>query len=286
MKLQTKTNRLVLLIAFVIFIAGCATVKKTTAINALVPKDGYSLQQLSYGNHPDQSLDLYLPKISKPKIPIVYIYGSAWRKKFSKSDYLFVAQALTSLGHPVIMPEHRRFPEVKFPVFVDDIADAISYFDRQNTALPQPFDEFILMGHSSGAHMAALLATDQQYFKKRNLKARLAGLIAMSGPYDLPLDEAEVFPIFNSSSAKRVKPLLNVRRGMPPTLILHGLLDPRVPPHHAERFRDALLRNGNSVTTKLYPRVDHEKLIGGIAEPLRFLNNSFRDVRDFLKRYD
>jgi len=265
---------------------GCGNLKTTTAINALVPKDGYTVQQLSYGSHPDQSLDLYLPKTRTSKIPIVYIYGSAWIKQYNKSDYLFVAQALTSLGHPVIVPEHRRYPEVKFPAFVDDVADSIRYFDRQSTALPKPFNEFILMGHSSGAHMAALLATDQQYFKSRNIKARLAGLIAMSGPYDLPLDDAEVFPIFNPASAQQAKPLLNVRSGMPPTLILHGLADPRVPSYHAERFRDALLRNGNSVTTRLYPGVDHEKLVGGIAQPLRFMSNSFRDVREFLKRYD
>jgi len=286
MRLPATTIRLILLITYVIFITGCATVKKTTAINALVPKDGYSVQQFSYGGHKDQSLDLYLPKVRTKKTPVIYVYGSAWRKKFNKSDFVFVAQALTSLGHPVIIPEHRRYPEVKFPAFINDVADAISFVDRQNIALPNPFNQFILMGHSSGAHTVALLAADQQYFKRRKIRAQLAGLIAMSGPYDLPLDDAEVLSIFTPSSAQQAKPVLNVRKGMPPTLLLHGLADSRVPPYHAVRFRDALLRNGNIVTTRLYPSVDHEKLIGGIAAPLRFLNDSFGDVRAFLTAYD
>ena len=286
MKIRLKLTQSLLVFVFAILtVTGCANVKKTAAINLLVPSDGYTKQQFSYGNDRQQSFDLYLPKTSTPKIPVVYVYGSAWRKKFNKADFIFVAQALTSLGHPVIVPEHRRFPEVKFPVFVTDVADAISYTDRNNIGLPKPFTEYILMGHSSGAHTAALLATDTRYLKQRGVKAQLKGLIGMSGPYDLPMDDAEVFPIFNTTTAQRAKPVMNVRRRMPPTLLLHGLADPRVPSYHTTRFRDALLRSGNSVTTKLYPGVDHEKLLGGIAVPLRFMSNSFVDVREFLGRY-
>lgn len=271
-------------LVMLLVITGCASIKKTTAINLLVPSDGYTKQQFSYGSDQQQSFDLYLPKTRSSKVPVVYVYGSAWRKKFNKADFVFVAQALTSLGHPVIVPEHRRYPEIKFPVFITDIADAISYAERQDIGLPQPLTEYFLMGHSSGAHTAALLATDQRYVRQSNVKARLKGLIAMSGPYDLPMDDAEVAPIFSTTTAQRAKPVLNVRSGMPPTLLLHGLADPRVPFYHTTRFRDALLKSGNSVTTRLYPGVDHERLLGGIAEPLRFMSNSFVDVRDFLGR--
>ena len=286
MKLRITLLPFLIMLAFTLLSSGCANVKKTAAINLLVPSDGYTKRQLSYGSDRQQSFDLYLPKTASPKIPVVYIYGSAWRKKFNKSDFIFVAQALTSLGHPVIVPEHRRFPEIKFPVFVEDIADAIRYVDSNDIGLPKPFTQYILMGHSSGAHTAALLATDTRYLKQRNIKAQLAGFIGMSGPYDLPLDDAEVAPIFSTTSSQRAKPVLNVRRGVPPALLLHGLADPRVPSYHTTRFRDALLRNGNSVTMKLYPGVDHEKLLGGIALPLRFMSNSFVDVRAFLRRYD
>mgnify|MGYP000135572750 CR=1 FL=1 len=264
---------------------GCAAVTPTSAINLLVPSGGYTKQQISYGNHRRQSLDLYLPKSTSTKIPIVFIYGGAW-KTFSKSDFLFVAQALTSLGHPVIAPDYRHYPEVKFPDFINDVADAINYVDRQNLGLPKPFTEYILMGHSSGAHTAALLATDSRYLNKRKIRARLKGLIAMAGPYDLTMNDAEVFPIFNTTTAQRAKPILNVKPGMPPTLLMHGLADTRVLPFHTRRFRDALLKNGNSVTTRLYPGVSHTKIIGSLAAPLRFLNNSFGDIREFLRRYD
>ena len=287
MKMRITTLPFLLVFAFAMLTtAGCANVKKTTAINLLLSSDGYTKKQFSYGNDRQQSFDLYLPKTRLPKIPVVYIYGSAWRKKFNKSDFIFVAEALTSLGHPVIVPEHRRFPEIKFPVFIEDVADAIQYVDRHDIGLPKPFTEYVLMGHSSGAHSVALLATDPRYLKERKIKAQLKGFIGMSGPYDLPMDDAEVAPIFKTATAKRAKPILNVRRGVPPALLLHGLADPRVPSYHTTRFRDELLKNGNSVTTRLYPGVDHEKLLGGIAAPLRFMSNSFVDVRGFLRRYD
>ena len=123
MKIRIRTMSPFLIFALLLLAAsGCASVKKTAAINLLVPSDGYTKQQFSYGNDRQQSFDLYLPKTRTPKIPVVYVYGSAWRKKFNKADFVFVAQALTSLGHPVIVPEHRRYPEVKFPVFVTDVA--------------------------------------------------------------------------------------------------------------------------------------------------------------------
>ena len=287
MKIQIAKLPSLLILAFLaLSLSACSTVKSTSAINFLVPSGGYTKQQISYGDNQQQSFDLYSPKTSSPKIPIVYVYGSAWKTSFNKSDFTFVAQALTSLGHPVIVPEHRRFPEVKFPVFVEDVADAISYVDRNNIGLKKPFTEFILMGHSSGAHTVSLLATDQRYFNARRVKAQLKGLIAMSGPYDLPMNDPEVAPIFDTTTAQRAKPILNVRPNMPPTLLLHGLADTRVLPYHTTRFKDALLAKGNNITMKLYPGVNHEKLLAGIAQPLRFMNSSFTDIRAFLGRYN
>jgi len=142
-----------------------------------------------------------------------------------------------------------------------------------------------LMGHSAGAHSAALLAADTKYLRERGISAQLKGLIAISGPYDLPMNDPEVLPVFKTSTADKTKVTANVRQGMPPTLLLHGLADTRVKPFHTERFRDALKRNGNDVTARLYPGVNHTKIIGSLALPLRFLNNSFEDVKGFLGRY-
>lgn len=266
----------------VLFFVGCSSVKSTDVINFVLPAGGYDKKLLSYGKLPRQSLDIYTPKSKESKTPIVFVYGGAWRDG-NKQDFEFVAHALTGLGHTVIIPEYRRYPEVQFPLFVNDVADSIRYMEQQAlTVLGKPLDEVILMGHSAGAHTVALLATDLSYLKNRNVKTKISGLIAMSGPYDLDLEDAEVAPVFENTTAKKTNPILNIRSDMSPVLLLHGAADKRVGPFNTERFAIALFDSGVPVTTHIYPGVNHTKIIGSLAAPLRFMSDSYSDIKKFL----
>lgn len=263
-------------------VVGCSSLKATDVLNFVLPSGNYDLKQASYGNLPRQQMDIYLPKTNSGKPPIIFVYGGAWREG-SKQDYAFVAHALTGLGYPVVIPDYRLYPQVRFPAFVTDVADAIQSLDRNALfLLGRPLQQFILMGHSAGAHTAALLATDTHYLRERGLDTRLAGLIGLAGPYDLPLDDPEVTPVFAGFGPNAVKPVLNVHPGMPPTLLLHGLDDDRVYPLHTQAFTAALQQAGDAVTTHYYPGVDHVRLMGGIAAPLRSLSDTYQDVSRFL----
>ncbi len=266
----------------ILLFVGCSSVKSTDVINFVLPAGGYEKKVLSYGKLPRQSLDLYIPKSKAFKTPIVFVYGGAWRDG-NKQDFEFVAHALTGLGHAVIIPEYRHYPEVQFPLFIDDVADSIRYIEQQAlTVLGEPLDKVILMGHSAGAHTVALIATDESYLKSRKVKTKVSSLIALSGPYDLDLDNPEVTPVFKSANAKKTNPIMNIRSDMPPVLLLHGEEDKRVFPFHTERFASALSQSGVSVTTHIYPGVNHAKIIGSLAAPLRFMNNSYSDIKQFL----
>lgn len=256
------------------------------ALNFLLPTSGYTKQSLSYGKYPRQDLDIYLPKEAQPnKPPIVFVYGGAWRDG-DKEDFIFVAHALTGLGHTVIIPNYRLYPEVQFPAFVQDVAQAIAYVEHHAPSLTkQPFKRFILMGHSSGAHTAALLATRQQDLREQGVTAEVVGLIGMAGPYNLPLELEEVAQVFGTVSPQLVNPLLNIPSNMPRTLLLHGAADDRVSPHHTQEFAERLRQSGHSVEMHLYPKVDHVKVIASLAAPLRLLNPSYDDIAKFLEAY-
>jgi len=282
--IMTKVKSYLLLpgILGLLIFAGCSSMKSTDILNFIIPANGYIKQQFNYGKHDRQSLDVYLPKTENKKTPIVFIYGGAWREG-SKKDYEFVGHALSGLGHPVIIPDYRLYPEVKFPDFMNDIADAVAFIeDNSDKILGKPFNQYIMMGHSAGAHSAALFATDKQYQLKRDIGAQLTGLIVMAGPYDLPLDDPEVTTVFEGYSDKQVNPILKIHTDMPPVLLLHGLNDDRVLPYHTENFSTALQQKGITVTKHLYPGVNHTQLIGSLATPLRFLNNSYDDIKKFL----
>ena len=277
-------KRLSLFLIILLFTIGCSNVKPSDILNSLTPSNGYELTEYAYGNDVRQKLDVYIPKKRNNKPPIVFVYGGAW-KKGDKKDFKFVAQALTGLGYTVIVPDYRLYPAVRFPAFVDDVADAIQYTNQHAAKLlGRPMTAYILMGHSAGAHTAALLASDLSYLQKRKVNASLAAVIALSGPYDLNLEDPEVVPIFAGSNARQAKPLANVHSGMAPMLLMHGEDDKRVLPFHTKRFAKAVADAGNSVETRVYKGVEHIKIIASLAAPLRSLNNSYKDIKDFLER--
>lgn len=261
---------------------GFSSVKITDVLNFLLPANHYELKHAAYGSGLRQQMDIYVPRQDTGKPPVIFVYGGAWREG-DKQDYEFVAHALTGLGYPVIIPDYRLYPEVRFPGFVVDVADAIQYLDRHAPdLLGKPLQRYILMGHSAGAHTAALLATDERYLQERGLYTRLAALIALAGPYDLNLDDPEVVPVFAGANAELAKPVRNVHPGMPPVLLLHGEADERVYPFHTQRFTEVLHQRGNTVQTRIYPGIDHVRIIGSLAAPLRLLNSSYQDIQQFL----
>ncbi|MEZ5450223.1 MAG: alpha/beta hydrolase [Thiolinea sp.] len=270
---------------FILLVAvgvGCSTLKATDVLNFVLPTGQYVLKHATYGSQERQAMDVYLPKTTTDKPPIVFVYGGAW-KEGDKADFAFVAHALTGLGYPVIIPDYRRYPQVRFPAFVDDVADAIRYAGQHaEELLGKPLREYILMGHSAGAHTVALRATDGHYLQARGVTARVVALVALAGPYDLTLDDPEVMPIFPNADPQAAKPVRNVHPGMPPVLLLHGADDERVSPKHTQRFAEALKQAGVPVEVRLYPGVDHVDVIGSLAAPLRMLAPSFEDIKAFL----
>lgn len=276
---------LLVLLATLIIAGGCTkNMKATDALNAVIPQNHYIVKTAQYGNHPRQGMDIYLPKANANKPVIIFVYGGAWRDG-NKADYKFVGHALTELGHPVIIPDYQLFPQVKFPVFIEDIAQAIHHTEKNaQNLLGQSMDNYILMGHSAGAHTAALLTVDKSWTEKAGVTATLKGLIALSGPYDLPLGDPEVIPVFPNIPIQ-VNPTLNITAQLPPVLLLHGKKDDRVFPFHTERFAKAIKHSGNNVNVKIYPRTNHTMILGSIAAPLRLFGSSYTDIKTFLEQY-
>lgn len=281
-----RIKTLLIWLLSLVLVAGCQTMKVSDWLNFVLPKSGYTKQSVSYGTQPRQDMDVYVPKeplANKP--PIVFVYGGAWREG-AKEDYTFVAQALTGLGYTVVIPNYRLYPTVQFPAFINDVAQSIAYLQQNALSLiGHPLQNFILMGHSSGAHTAALLATKQAYLREQGVSVPVVGLIALSGPYNLPLELAEVSQAFGAVSPEQVNPLLNIPPNMPLTLLLHGEADDRVKPHHTKEFAQRLQQTGHSVEVHLYPGVDHVKILASLAAPLHLLNPSYEDIKQFLAKY-
>lgn len=262
-------------------LGSCAELKPINLLNATIPQVGYTLSEgIAYGDDSRQQLDIYSPTEPSPDQKlIVFVYGGAWRTG-NRSEFEFVGQALSNAGHTVVIPDYRLFPNVTYPAFVDDVALAITALPELSALADIDPTSVVLMGHSSGAHSVAMLTTDSRFLE--NSEVSISALIGLSGPYDLPLDNPEVKPVFSGNQAIDVSPVLRASSGQPRTLLIHGLSDERVLPFHTRNFTQALEKVGVPVTMYLVDDGSHAGVLAGIAAPLQFTNDTLPVVLNFL----
>ncbi len=139
------------------------------------------------------TLDVYIPgKKEKPFTVLVHIHGGGWvmgDKSLMKTTGLFYA----SQGILFITPNYRLSPKAQHPAHVEDCAAAVAWAVRHAEELGGDKTRIFLSGHSAGAHLAALLATDAAYLQKYGVKpADLAGVVPVDAAcYDLTDDNNE-----------------------------------------------------------------------------------------------
>jgi acetyl esterase/lipase len=141
------------------------------------------------------------------------------------------------------------------------------------------------MGHSAGAHIAALLTLNRQYFAALGAPSpSIAGLIGLSGPYDfLPLTDADLEDMFGPPSAYPLsQPIHFVRPDAPPALLIHGLKDRSVAPKNSINLAAALGAAGVPVALKMYPGLDHADTVAAISIPARHRAPTLQDISAFL----
>jgi acetyl esterase/lipase len=120
------------------------------------------------------------------------------------------------------------------------------------------------MGHSAGAHIASLLATDPRWLQAEGMRPlQLCGMIGLAGAYDfLPSTDERLHRIFGSTPEQHrlSLPMTFADGDEPPVLLLHGASDRIVPARESIALQEALQRAGGLVTLKIYPGVGHSRI--------------------------
>lgn len=258
-------------------------------VNTLVPPWGYARDtDIAYGPAARQRLDIYRPDRPAPGAPVVvFFYGGSWQEG-NKDGYRFVGQALASRGITAVIPDYRLYPEVTFPAFVEDGADAVAWTRAHIADYGADPDNLFLAGHSAGAHIAAMLAVAPDYLKADGVpQSAIRGLIGMAGPYDfLPIVDPTLKTIFAPESAwPRTQPIHFVDGREPPMLLLHGEADETVLPKNTINMADKVNASGGNARIKLYPGVDHVMLIAPLAAVLRFKGDELDMIDSFIQAH-
>jgi acetyl esterase/lipase len=264
--------------------AGCTP---ADPLNILVRHSGFDLSaSLPYGSGARQTLDVYRPDRAAGAPVIVFFYGGSWQNG-TKETYLFAASALAKRGYLIVVPDYRVYPEVRFPSFLEDGARAVRWAKQHAGRFGGDPENLFVMGHSAGAHIAAMLAIDARWLGAAGLDPRrdLTGLIGVSGPYDfLPVRNETLKIIFGGDRQPDTQPITYVKGGEPPALLVTGSRDDTVDPGNAFRLATRLHENGASAKVIEYPHVGHLSILGAFAAPLRFLAPVLDVVDAFVTR--
>jgi acetyl esterase/lipase len=276
------------LLGFAMFsvLSACSPV---TILNALAPKARITeTRDIHYASGDRHELDIYAPDGKNAAPVVVFIYGGGWTDG-NKGEYRFVAAALAARGFLTVVPDYRLFPQVRFPAFLQDNAAAIAWTRANIARFGGDPHRLFLMGHSAGAYNVVMLTLDKQWLGALGLDPNrdVVGTVGLAGPYDfLPLHDPELEDIFAAAGDLRLsQPITFTRGDAPPLLLATGTADTTVLPRNTERLAAAIRRDGGVVEERLYPRVNHTRIIGAMAGVLHWLAPSMADVTEFLQRY-
>ncbi len=242
---------------------------------------------IAYGDKKIQKLDIYTPKGLEGKAPVlVFFYGGRWTFG-NKEQYAFAALPFVEKGYVVVIPNYSKYPEVKFPEFVKDAARAVSWVHDHIGEYKGDANRLYLSGHSSGAHLAALVSADPSYLKEfgkdRNIITAFSGL---AGPYDFIPEDDDLKDMFGPAENypnMQVTSFIDGRQ--PPMQLLHGADDVNVIQRNLNRLRDKIGEKGGVAETKIYPGIDHKEIMGALSWVWHDKAPVRDDMLDFFERH-
>lgn len=245
------------------------------------------LRDLPYagkGSGPLQVLDLHVPdqKREKPRPVFVLIHGGGWRVG-DKSNSHFAEPKTSWLldgGYIVASINYRLSPAVQHPAHVEDACKAIAWVQAHAADFGGDPKRIYLLGHSAGAHLAALAVVDVARLKAAGADpAGINGVVLLDGAgYDIP----QQYPIlregsmmqkmyrdaFTDDPAKQrdASPVHRVNTKSPPFLILHitRRLDS---PRQSRLLAEALQKQGGTAEVVPIPGKSHGTINADCGKP-------------------
>jgi len=151
-------------------LADCASLSQIVRNSSLCHQD------ISYGNLSRQVMDIFPSgKDQQNQSVLIFLHGGYWRM-MDKSQFSFIAPPFTSMGVTVVLVNYRLLPYVTLANIVEDACVAVDWIIHNIEGFVGKVENFIVCGHSAGAHLAAHVASNAP---------AIAGIVGISGVYDL-----------------------------------------------------------------------------------------------------
>jgi acetyl esterase/lipase len=227
---------------------------------------------VAFGTH-GQKLDVWRPSGGvKTGLPVlIFWYGGGWVHG-SRSAYAFAARAFAKAGFVVVMPDYRKVPDVRFPAFLQDGAEAVKWTRdhiAQSGGDPQ---RIAVMGHSAGAYTVAMLTLDRRWLTAEGVDpAIIKAAVGLCGPYDFHPFTAKraIDAMQGAADPVMTQPIHFARGDAPPMLLVSAGDDTQVKAHNAVNLAARLTALGGRVTHIDYAGLSHEDVAMALSKPFR-----------------
>ena len=225
-------------------------------------------RDVRYGAGEGEVLDVYpSPQADAPVL--VFIHGGYWRAS-DKALHAFIAPSFTADGALVIVPNYAPCPAVGIEHVALQMTRCLAWVHRNAAIYGGDPSRIVVVGHSAGAHLAAMMLSCRWKDVDASLPAQLlAGAMAISGVYDLePLRHAPFLKQdvrLTPASVKRLSPAFFPRPRKP----LHTTVGGQ---ESAEFKRQAaLIRDQWGPTSvpvcETIPSANHFDILHNLADP-------------------
>jgi acetyl esterase/lipase len=247
------------------------------------------LEGIAYGAHPRQKLDVYVPTGTQAaaKGIVVFGYGGGYTDG-NRDEYRFIGQVFASLGLVTVVYDYRLFPEVRFPTYLEDAALAVRWaYDHAGDYGADKY-AMLLAGHSAGAHIAALLATNPKYLEAVQMQPRQLGLVlALGGGYQFwnaqtGFISPDIAQVMQGAAPLETQPIEFISPFSANMVLMHGSQDQVLPIGQARAFAARAKQVGADVTLLEYPG-DHASTVIDLSTTLRFRSSQYNDLVKVLK---
>jgi acetyl esterase/lipase len=244
-------------------------------------------EDLAYADGDRKHLSIYGPnEIMEPAPVVMFIYGGAW-KQGRRQDYQFIGKALAANGFVVVIPDYRLYPEVTYPDFLEDNAQAVKWIEDNIKDYGGDTSRFFLAGHSAGAYGAVMLGLERSFLNDHKVTMPIKGIAALSGPYDFyPFEYDEVRNVFGQNdNPEGTQPINLVAADRPPMFIASGTSDPIVRVQNSQHFAEKMREAGDWVTEKYYDGLGHMDLVFAVGKMWRWRSPVLDDMVAFFTQF-
>jgi arylformamidase len=238
-------------------------------------------------SHARHVLDIYSPPDAKGSPVVFWIHGGGWQAG-DKSDVQLKPQWFSELGFVFVSTNYRLLPDVEMKTIFEDIARSIHWVHDHIGEYGGDADQLLVMGHSAGAQLAALISIDDRYLRAEGLSSEIIkGCVPVDGDtFDVPaiIETAEtrkrVHGLPQAKFGHREKfghdpekhrdysAVTHVAKGkhIPPFLVLHVAEHPDTSAQ-AQRLGNVLQEAGVAVTLFGGRDTTHSKINQDLGKP-------------------